>query len=71
VFVPVHSRLEELGDATVYASDKTRCEREGLRDGEGKIPAPWVEEPKPDAIGEGNGVSVVREGWRRWRASRD
>jgi hypothetical protein len=35
------------------------CERERQRDGEEKIPAPWVEEPEPDAIGEGDGVSVV------------
>jgi hypothetical protein len=32
--------------------------RERERDGREEPPAPWVEEPEPDAIGEGDGVSV-------------
>jgi hypothetical protein len=32
-------------------------ERE-IGEGERESPAPWLEEPEPDAIGEGDGVNV-------------
>jgi hypothetical protein len=35
--------------------------REGQRDGERRVPAPALDELEPEAIGEGDGVSVVRE----------
>jgi hypothetical protein len=39
----------------------TRDLRESQRDGERGVPTPELDELEPEAIGEGDGVSVVRE----------
>jgi hypothetical protein len=56
----VESRLRTLRLCTIYASKDFRSGRETERCERGK-PAPVLDELEPEAIGEGDDVSVVRE----------
>jgi hypothetical protein len=61
----LNPRLEHFGiELSMHLTNRDLREKE-IREGEREPPAPWAEEPKPDAIGEGDGVSVRERGWRQ------